>query len=280
MIRLGIVGLSPGNGHPYSFSAIVNGYRSDAITAAGWDVIARYLDARSPGEIGLPQAQVTHVWAQSPEVSAGIQAACYVDHAVEEIDDFIGKVDAVIIARDDYENHYDMAKSLLEAGLPVFVDKPLSLDLKELRFFEPYLRRAKLMSCSGFYFARELDGVRSRLQEGEPPPVYLSATVINGWAKYGIHMVEAACSLLPSEPLEVTSVPFLEESFVIRMSDGAVVQINALGNVVKTFDLSIVGKGSSERFTLTDNFSAFKRTLIAFIRMVETGRNPSPQTTP
>ena len=34
-----------------------------------------------------------------------------------------------------------MAQPFLEAGLPVFIDKPLSLDISELRAFKPYLEK-------------------------------------------------------------------------------------------------------------------------------------------
>ena len=37
-----------------------------------------------------------------------------------------GEVDAVIIARDDHESHFEMSLPFLEAGLPVFVDTTLS----------------------------------------------------------------------------------------------------------------------------------------------------------
>ncbi len=73
----------------------------------------------------------------------------------------LGNVDAVIIARDDHETHLELARPFLEAGLPVFVDKPLSLDLEALRFFRPYLEAGKLMSCSGMRYARELDELRA-----------------------------------------------------------------------------------------------------------------------
>ena len=42
---------------------------------------------------------------------------------------------AVIIARDDHEQHWDFARPFLERGLPVFLDKPLSLEVEELRRF-------------------------------------------------------------------------------------------------------------------------------------------------
>ena len=38
-IKLGLIGLSEGNGHPYSFSAIINGYDKQAMQKSDWSVI-------------------------------------------------------------------------------------------------------------------------------------------------------------------------------------------------------------------------------------------------
>ena len=44
-IRLGMIGMSPGNGHPYSWSVIVNGrYRTEPIVAGGYPGIVEYLE--------------------------------------------------------------------------------------------------------------------------------------------------------------------------------------------------------------------------------------------
>ena len=48
-----------------------------------------------------------------------------------------------------------------ERGIPVFIDKPLTLDLEELKYFTPYMKSNKLMSTSGFRFAKELDNFRN-----------------------------------------------------------------------------------------------------------------------
>ena len=43
-LKLGIIGLSEGNGHPYSWSAIFNGYDSTAMEECGFQAIPRYLE--------------------------------------------------------------------------------------------------------------------------------------------------------------------------------------------------------------------------------------------
>jgi Predicted dehydrogenases and related proteins len=159
--KVGVIGLSPGNGHPFSFSAIINGYDDAGLAASGWPVIYDYVRRRDPSEFGIAGLQVTHAWTQDEIVTRRLCRACRIPHAVSRREAMLGNVDAVIIARDDAETHLEMAQPFLEAGLPVFIDKPLSLDLDALRFFRPYLDQGQLMSCSGMRYARELDEARA-----------------------------------------------------------------------------------------------------------------------
>ena len=45
-LRLAMLGMIPGNGHPYSWSAIVNGFDPEAMAACPYPVIPRYLGAQ------------------------------------------------------------------------------------------------------------------------------------------------------------------------------------------------------------------------------------------
>ena len=60
MIRTGIIGLSEGNGHPYSFSAIINGYNEEYLSQSGWNVILEYLKAQEEKEFKQFNAKITH----------------------------------------------------------------------------------------------------------------------------------------------------------------------------------------------------------------------------
>src|SRR5690606_32730941 len=114
----------------------------------------------------------------------------------------LGAVDAVVIARDDHESHAALATPFLEAGLPVFVDKPLTLDLDELRGFAPYLRSGQLTSCSGMRFAKELDSPRAEWQEYGSVRLVRGA-ILNDWARYGVHLVDGVFGVTPARPVQV-----------------------------------------------------------------------------
>ena len=42
-LKIGIIGSSPGNGHPYSWSAIINGYDEKHMKMCPFPVIPKYL---------------------------------------------------------------------------------------------------------------------------------------------------------------------------------------------------------------------------------------------
>jgi len=273
MTNIGMVGVSEGNGHPFSFSAIVNGYDDEGLRQSGWRGIYDYVRKRHPSEFGFDDVRVSHVWTQDPEQTRRLQAACNIPHAVEDWCDLDGVVDAVILARDDYERHAEMALPLLKAGMPVFVDKPLSLSPEDLRRFWPYLEEGKLMSCSGLRYARELDEPRANIDAYGSLRCVRGAVVL-GWEKYGIHLLEAVSTVLPSVPVSVAPVPADHASVAITMSDGTLFQLDALGAVPKTFQVDIWGTDRRSTHEIIDNFTAFRRTLWHFVEMVRTGTPP------
>ena len=72
MLKIGIIGMSPGNAHPYSWSAIING-RFDAgeINRIGYPAVSAYLEANKD-TLGVSGARVTCVWAQETEIAESI----------------------------------------------------------------------------------------------------------------------------------------------------------------------------------------------------------------
>ena len=191
------------------------------------------------------------------------------------IRDFLGKVDAVIIARDDYETHFEMSKEFLEAGLPVFIDKPLSLEISELRFFRKYLESGQLMSCSGMRYARELDVPRASLSEYGCMKLIRGAIVLN-WENYGVHLLDAIFGMISAHPISVQMVPSNHESAIVRLDDRVLIQLDAMGDSAPAFQLQLFGTKQKGSFDITDNFSMFRRMLWEFFNSIQTGRPAIP----
>lgn len=269
-LRLGVAGVTDGNGHPYSFASIVNGYDADAYGNTSWDGILKYLMERDSSEFGFPDVAVTHAWTQDHSETERLCAAARIPNVVERFSD-LADLDGVLLLRDDYERHYEMAVPLIEAGTPVFVDKPLTLDPDKLAAFEPHLRDGNLFSCSGLRFARELDTARNCLETYGSLRL-VRGTVLFNWPRYGVHVLEAILNTVDAQPVAVKASPAEHASVTIETDAGYPIEIDALGDAPPTFEVDIYGSQRTSRHQLQDNFSAFRRTLFRVVQMVRSGK--------
>lgn len=272
-VKLGVIGISDGNGHPFSFSAIINGYDDEGMKNSGWEVIYRYLLTRDSSEFGLGNVQVTHAWTQDPKQTGKLVRAARIANPVTDVDDMLDAVDGVIIARDDHETHYPLAKGFLERGKFVFIDKPLSLDTEELRFFQPYLRDGKLMSCAAARYARELDDIRENLGAFGDMKL-IRGTVVNSLEKYGVHMLDGIFGVTGFQVENVLCSEAKHTSMMIRNTDDSLIYIDALGSSAKTLQFDFWSDKKRFHAEANDNFSMFRRMLADFVKMIETGKPP------
>lgn len=263
-----MIGVSEGNGHPFSYSAIINGYSPEGLAASGWTGIYNYVRRRHASEFGFSGWSVTHAWTQERETTRKLCAAARIPHAVGDYRSMQGEVDALIVARDDFENHLEIARPFLESGTPVFIDKPLALRPDELSYYKPFLESGQLMSCSGMRYARELDELRANLPACGKLRIIRGAVVLT-WEKYGVHLLEAILSMIPARPLSVYMHDAPHTSALIRLQDDILIHLDALGDCPPVFRLDFFGTQQIASFDITDNFSMFRRMLWEFLRSVE-----------
>jgi len=268
MIKVGMIGISEGNGHPYSFSAIINGYEDKYMSQSGWDNIYMYLKERDVADFGISDVKVTHVWTQDIEESKKIARASKIENIVEKYEDMIDEIDAVVIARDDYQSHKEIAKPFLEAGKYVFIDKPLTLDINELNYFKPFLESGQLMSCSGIKYAPELDKLKRDLKDFGKIKL-IRGTTVKSWEKYAIHMLDGIFSVIPFEVKSVECSNANHESFTLYNFDGSIIQIDALGSSELTLRIEFFSDVKYYRADTLNAFDAFRRTLSNFVDRIK-----------
>ena len=243
------------------------------MSKSGWKVIYDYVRCRHLSEFGFDNVKVTHVWTQDPKISYNISKSCLVPNIVNDLTDLIGKVDGILILRDDYENHYEMSKIFLNENIPVFLDKPLTLKKQELEYFKKYISNGMLMSCSGFRFAREIDQLKISLSSvGKIKKI--QGYVMNDWDKYAIHIIEPIITIFKSLPKSINSISEEKDSFIIKLENGQSFQIDSLGKAPKTFQIEIRGELLKTSVEIIDNFTAFRRTIWEFIEMVKSKKPP------
>lgn len=272
-LRLGILGMSEGNGHPYSWSAIFNGYDDSAMAACPFPAIPAYLrERRYPEDFLGALGEVTHVWAQDSILAADIARASRIAHVVERPEAMIGAVDAILLARDDAENHLILAPPFLRAGLPIFIDKPLAVrtvDAKALLALEQW--PGQLFSCTALRYAAELRAGGERLR-GIGRLRRIEGVTPKGWKTYGVHVVEPVIAELFSQnraPLVLSHrAEALENGgrhVVVDLEDGLTLDFTATGSLPSPIKLTYVGDRGVVELVFRDSFAAFRTSLEHFV---------------
>src|SRR5690606_24934269 len=118
-----------------SWSAMFNGYDPEEMASCPFPGIPAYLNKEPKDTLQIKGARVTHIWTDVPQDAVRISRASLVPHIVEKPEDVIGEVDAVIVATDKGYEHVERCRPFIEAGLPVFVDKPLVDNETDLQTF-------------------------------------------------------------------------------------------------------------------------------------------------
>ena len=86
-VRLGIIGASPGNGHPYSWSAIFNGYDEKIMESCEYPVIPEYLKREKWPQARLRTAKVVSIWTQDENISRHIAESSLINHVSSSIEE-------------------------------------------------------------------------------------------------------------------------------------------------------------------------------------------------
>lgn len=267
ILNIGIIGINQGNGHPYSFSAIINGYKKKYMARSGWENIYAYLEARDPSDFGINtenfSARISHIWTQDIKESKKIAKATNIEYICKDINEMIETVDAIIIARDDWECHKTLSKPFLERGKYVFIDKPLSLSANDLTYFAPFIENGKLHSYSSVRYALELDSLKRDIGDFGDLKI-IRGTTVKSWDRYAIHLLDGIFSVIDFEVLAVEYLKTKHESFIIHTSQCPIF-IDALGQSMPLIRIEFYSDKSYYLANITNSFMAFKRSLIHFL---------------
>lgn len=179
-------------------------------------------------ERAVPGVEVTHVWGETADFAAKAAQEGKIPTIVDEPPDMIGRIDGVMLDHRDGKYHLPAARPFVEAGIPVFVDKPFCTDLAEGIEFVEFARSKRVpvtsfstvplqQSMLAFYdAAKQLGRLRAIVTAG-PCDV---ESEYGGVFFYGIHQVEMVTKFIKAEPLEVTSARCGEDAVAVVAFEG------------------------------------------------------------
>lgn len=277
-IRLAMLGMVDGNGHPYSWSAIFNGYDPEEMARCPFAGIPVYLNKEPKETLRIAGAQVTHIWTDDPADARHVSKASLIPHVVERPEDVIGQVDAVIVATDKGHEHVARCRPFVEAGLPIFVDKPMVDNEADLRTFDEWIAGgAPILSSSCMRYGKEYMPYRHSTHELGALR-FACITTSKSWERYGIHALEGIYPILGPGFLSARNTGSLDRNVVhLKHRCGADAVVVASMDMYGGFGaLQLCGTAGHAEAFFTDTFHAFKAQLQAFIDFLRTGKRPFP----
>ncbi len=209
-----------------------------------------------------------------------------IPHIAARPEDMIGAVDAAVIAHRHPQFHLPAARPLLEAGLPLYIDKSLCCRTAEAKRFLARAVALRVPVCSFGVVPLQPAFVALQKRISQLGPIH--AVVSTGpcdvkckWGGvffYGIHQVEMVLRLLGYAVSHVQVVRGRGKNHVgtIAYKDGKVATVNLIGEEGVTgafFHLSVIGaKGRIDQTIQTMPYpeSMYYSGIRAFVRTFRT----------
>lgn len=256
MIRFGLVGVN--TSHANVFTGIFNGGKDNPPALEG--------------------AQVVAVWGEQRDERQELVDRYGIKLVVEDPSQMVGAIDAVLIEDDTGggATHARLARPFLEAAIPTFIDKPMTLDIGEASelFDLAEQHSTPLMSSSALRYAVELETLRNQLADLGS----ISSIVSVGpgeWHYYGVHAVEMYQTVAGLGARWVHRHVFDERDIVVvGYDEGPSVVVETLRDAVYTFHLSVYGANGCAQCKVTDSKAFYTRLMSAVLDMVVTGKPP------
>ncbi|OCT12204.1 oxidoreductase [Paenibacillus pectinilyticus] len=277
-LRIAVLGMVDGNGHPYSWSAMFNNYDKETMAECPYPAIPSYLAKEPVENLHIPGASVTHIWTDNPADASHVAKASQIPTIVSKPEDVIGHVDAVMITTDKGHEHVERCRPFVEAGLPIFVDKPLVDNEPDLKQFQRWVRDgARIMSSSCMRYCKEFMPYRTSIHSlGQLR--FTSITTCKSWERYGIHALESIYPILGPGFISAQNTGTKERNIVLfkhrTHGDVAVIAIDDMYGSHGM--LQLCGTSASAAVTAQDTFYSFKAQLEAFNSYLRTGERPFP----
>lgn len=280
-MNIGIIGQNEGNGHPYSFSAIFNGYdKKNLIRHCPFNLIKEYLPKYQTRNNIIKKAKVTHIWTQDNLISKKIAKVSNIQNIVDDYKDMVNNVDGLILARDDPWNHLEMIKPFIKNKIPVFIDKQLTSNLKDLKkFISMTGENYPLMAGSSIRYTKELNNIKKLKSLKKVVSIHGMSKV--SWMRYGHHLFEGIAILwgLDIKYVKCLEISNVHEIIIIRYNNG----LNVTLEFIREISLPIYFKCyfSHKEYIkndyvvqFSDYYNSFRKMMLNFTNMIETGKAP------
>jgi predicted dehydrogenase len=263
MFRVGIIGTE--NSHAMAFAKILN------------------LPDEKTGVRLYPDVQVVMVYGPDTESAQNVMREANVPRLAAKPEDFLGNVDAMMITSRRGSVHARYALPFVEAGIPLFVDKPFTSNLAEAKaLIERSVQKGSfIMGGSGCKYAADVLNLQRTAQQWKAEKSLISGSInfaadltseYDGFFFYSSHLIEMALAVFGSDIQEVQASEN-HGSLLVRASypDFDVALHFTLGS--QTSDCTLYGKLEGVHRSI-DISRIYDHEVAHFVEMLHTHKMP------
>jgi len=232
------------------------------------------------GNLMYPDCHVTMVYGHYPEENEKLVKEFNADMVAPNIEEMVKNVDAVMITARDGKFHAEFARPFIEAGIPAFIDKPFTCDVKEA---VGLVRLAKekgvpLVGGSSLKYAEAIQEMKEKVENlGEKTkggfiaaPLDFSS-VYSGFWFYASHAAEMCLETFGWNPKSVYATEKNGNVQAIVEYENYTVTCNFVNQNYTTYTCVVFGVSDTERKAVAlDN--VFKFECNAFVNMLRKGK--------
>ncbi|MEJ7839420.1 MAG: Gfo/Idh/MocA family oxidoreductase [Thermomicrobiales bacterium] len=256
MIRLGMVGVN--TSHADAFAKLFNGDETQ--------------------ESKIPSARVTSLWGTDLGKNDILMKRHRIETLVTDPAEMIGQVDGVLILDDTGggATHADLARPFIEAGVPTFIDKPMTVDYADaVKLFALAEQHGTLLtSSSALRFPVELEAAKPKLAEIGTISSVISVSP-GEWFYYGVHAVELLGTVIGTGAISVHRHSFDKKDVaVIEYESGAIAVVETLRDAVYTFHITAFGDKGWCTIEAKDMPGFYRKQMESVVEMIETKTVP------
>ena len=255
MLRIGIVGAE--NSHTVQISKVLN------------------IQKKVPG------CRVVCVWGEAPRYAKASAEAGQIPEIVKDPADMIGKIDAACVDHRHGMHHLPAARPLLEAKIPLFIDKPFCFRVKEGKEFLARAKKLKVPVCSFSTLPKQASFVEIQKELKKMGRIISVLSTgpcdiksqYGGVSFYGIHQVDMVVRLLGNDVTHgQINLGKKNHTATLYSAGGAISTMNLFTEGYTAFHLSVIAeKGRIDR-VITRDESPYLSGVKTFCRMFKTGK--------
>ena len=274
MTRIGIIGESKGNGHPYSWSAIINGFNKNLLHTVPFELIKQYLSKINGDLKKNKNVKITKIYCENLKYAQSVAKFANIKKVESNLRDFGQDIDAIIIAKDDYQNHYSLLKKLVNFKIPILIDKPIATDQITLKRILKLKKTSNhFYTGSGLTFSKEIEKMPKDFKN-----IQEIRALSNGpWDRYSVHLINILENYFKINGYDFHKYKEIKtikkDKLTIEYSSLNLSLNLNLNNFLGVRFKFIFKNGTTKFIYFKNTYFAFKNFLDCFIKQVQTGKN-------